>query len=293
MRNNIKTIIILLGVSFLFLSPIHAAIETPDTITTGANTSIPVVLGNEVQGGYMTVMSLAERDTIADGRRAEGMLCYVREENKTYRLVQGSWAEEAGGYWKGSGNNISNVNTGNVGVGTMTPEAKLDIKGDIKLAGISSANMPAATPGRVYYNSDTKRLSYYGDKWVEIDPAYTDKPTLTTNPKYAYGTSSVELIYASTGSDMIITSVTGFTNWQTNQNPAYMIEVTDGANVLTSFIHWNTGDKEFYHVLPIPVKVKVGVTVHIKATAIDYFGNAYAGTVVYLSSAFNYIKLPL
>lgn len=38
-------------------------------------------------------------------------------------------------FWKASGNNISNINTGNVGIGTTSPGYKLDVRGDARLQG--------------------------------------------------------------------------------------------------------------------------------------------------------------
>jgi hypothetical protein len=49
-----------------------------------------------------------------------------------------SWAPQTPSYWSANGNNISNITTGNVGIGTVTPDAnaKLDVNGNILSNGI-------------------------------------------------------------------------------------------------------------------------------------------------------------
>lgn len=44
---------------------------------------------NEVLGGFHHVNTIAERDTIAEEKRKEGMLCHVLEENNIYQLIGG------------------------------------------------------------------------------------------------------------------------------------------------------------------------------------------------------------
>ncbi|MFH1838507.1 MAG: hypothetical protein ABH808_03375, partial [Candidatus Kuenenbacteria bacterium] len=71
--------------------------------------------------------------TIAD----TGKLCFQSD-------CKASWGEVGGGSWTKSGNDIYNSNTGNVGIGTISPEEKLDVIGNIK--NIANAN---ATPSRI------------------------------------------------------------------------------------------------------------------------------------------------
>ena len=50
-------------------------------------------------------------------------------------LACGASPEAARGQWTTNGNNISNTNTGNVGIGTTAPTAKLDVNGSASISG--------------------------------------------------------------------------------------------------------------------------------------------------------------
>ncbi len=50
-----------------------------------------------------------------------------------------------GGLWSSSGNNIYNTNTGNVGIGTNVPGAKLEVKGNVLFNGTVEGNPGAIT----------------------------------------------------------------------------------------------------------------------------------------------------
>jgi len=64
-----------------------------------------------------------------------GNLYYNTSDHKFYGYQNNEWKELGGGagFWLASGDNIYNTNTGNVGIGTTSPGAKLDVNGDIKI----------------------------------------------------------------------------------------------------------------------------------------------------------------
>lgn len=91
---------------------------------------------------------------------------------KTFSFCGGSGGGAAGGYWTaGTGGNINdiyNANSGNVGIGTTTPVAKLDVNGGInyKFATATDSNGVAyetTTQNFDYTNaSGTYKLNHYG-----------------------------------------------------------------------------------------------------------------------------------
>jgi hypothetical protein len=63
---------------------------------------------------------------------ANGVIYYDSTENKFKCYQNGAWVDcigagGGGGYWAASGANIYNTNTGNVGIGTTAPNAKLEV----------------------------------------------------------------------------------------------------------------------------------------------------------------------
>ena len=69
-------------------------IELISEITQKNNGQFPLIDSNNIRGGAYTVSSLTERDNIPTIRRKVGMLCYVLETNKYYKLEStGAWTE--------------------------------------------------------------------------------------------------------------------------------------------------------------------------------------------------------
>lgn len=67
-----------------------------------------------------------------------------------------------------SGGGTAGVPVGNVGIGTTTPRAKLDVTGEIK-SGNTNLACSAAINGSIRYNSGTKIMEYCnGTSWMQM-----------------------------------------------------------------------------------------------------------------------------
>ena len=143
MSNKIK-ISLTLAICLLCLVTVYVTpsqgVTMPSTMRIDPAGGLPITLQSEIAGGYQVVATGRDLDLIPTSRLVEGMLCYVLDTKNTYRLVGNSWIVDAalsggGGQWTLTGSDISNTNTGNVGIGTATPAEKLDVKGNISMSG--------------------------------------------------------------------------------------------------------------------------------------------------------------
>ena len=93
------------------------------------NSSAMLDIKSTTKGFLTPRMTTAQRTAIASP--ATGLVVYDTDVNKFFYYAVGSWIEMGTGsatnYWTLTGNNISKNNSGNVGIGTSTPQAPLHI----------------------------------------------------------------------------------------------------------------------------------------------------------------------
>ena len=68
------------------------AVEIISELVQKNNGKFPLVDSNNIRGGFYSVDTLQERNNIPSERLKVGMLCYVKEDNKYYKLDgSGTW----------------------------------------------------------------------------------------------------------------------------------------------------------------------------------------------------------
>lgn len=74
-------------------------------------------------------------------------------------------------------------NTGRVGIGISTPQARLDLGGDLLMQGMTSPGAAPSNSGKIYFDDtlDEFRVSQNGSGWRSLIPTYTANRILATN----------------------------------------------------------------------------------------------------------------
>ena len=121
-----------------------------------------------------------------------------------------TWLTPASNPWITSGNNLYNINTGNIGIGYATPKAKLDVNGDALINGVKVGR------GNSVYNTFTGSL------------ALDSNSTGVYNSAFGYaalGMNKTGLNNTAIGANTLASNVAGFNNTATG---AYAMNKTVG-----------------------------------------------------------------
>lgn len=128
------------------------------------NSSALLDMTSNTKGVLIPRMTTTERNAIATP--ATGLLVFDNTTNSFWFYNSSAWTElNTGGgssKWNLNGTNISNNNSGNVGIGTGTPSARLHVTDSSVL--FSAGGPPIATPGNPPIQGEGRRMMWYADK---------------------------------------------------------------------------------------------------------------------------------
>ncbi len=186
------TLLFGLGVTFVVSAQTLQLNRTGGTVAIGsdgqpANASAALDVKSTTQGVLLPRLTSAQRTAI--GTPANGLLVFDTDTQTFWFRQNGAWVNLIGGDiagigWQQTGINISNTNTGNVGVGTGSPGAKLAVHAQ---GGSTTADFYNATTGpnvsHIHYGpkGDWFIRSGAGDGNVNIQDGTTGNVGIGTN----------------------------------------------------------------------------------------------------------------
>jgi len=191
-----KTINVILITLFLACSTSVFAQMAVNTDGTSANTSAMLDVKSSDKGFLAPRMIATERAAISSP--AAGLLVYQTDAPAGYYYYNGSaWTQlgiaSAATQWTTSGNNIY-YNTGNVGIGTTTPSAKLDVQGATNSSDFRVSRDPASATN--YYTYITAPGDTPGRSFIGVSDANqsSDVLTITSDGKLGVNIGNAEPI---------------------------------------------------------------------------------------------------
>jgi hypothetical protein len=132
--------------------------------TTTPNTSAVLDVNSTTRGLLPPRMTAAQRNAIASP--ANGLLVYDTDSASLMVRSAGVWRKlnstVSGDLWRSSGNHIFNGNTGNVGIGTANPIARLQVAdSSVVFTGTGLVSLPANNPP---VSNAGRRMMWYAEK---------------------------------------------------------------------------------------------------------------------------------
>ncbi|WP_413944108.1 beta strand repeat-containing protein [Bdellovibrio sp. HCB-162] len=132
---------------------------------------------NDYANTHQVEMLVPWRPALADRLTVQVTYSYNTDPLNVYNISYGGYISASGGAtpvgsWNEASGNAYRP-SGNVGIGTASPAAKLDVQGEVKFGNTSSA-CSGTTEGQQRYNSTTKQMEFCnGTVWKSFRPHVT------------------------------------------------------------------------------------------------------------------------
>lgn len=257
-----------------------AAINTDGS---SAHPSAALDITSTSKGLLIPRMTAAQRSAIA--APAEGLLVYQTDGSAGIYFYKSGWTELAGGSssWSLTGNDIYNSNSGNVGIGTITPaaSAQLDVSSTTKgflppRMTITQRNaIPAPVAGLMVWCTDCGTSGglyvYNGTSWILGSVSATAPIVITSR---VGDKSDAQTLCGGTVADDGGSPVTARgVCWSTSPNPTAVAPyMTSNGSGIGSFTSNMTG-------------LTAGTTYHVRAYATNGVGTSYGDDVSFINLA--------
>ena len=159
--------------------------------------------------------------------------------------------------WTTSGNNISNTNPGNVGVGTAAPSTKLDIIGTAKAESLSVGGAAAEKTFTLYWSNDVanQKVQVYWPASTQVDGIF--EITVTGHYWNSNTNGGIRKRIVINGRNI------GIINMQEAEVP-FRLGYTGSSNTISN-IMWDAANSRYYFIVSNLDNKQNGITVHVKS----------------------------
>jgi hypothetical protein len=197
---------------------------------------------------------------------------YLTKTSDGIEWVAGSGGSGTGDlYWNANGSNIYNNNISNVGIGTTTPTAKLDISGNVKIRGIlDMSNSIIREVSGIYFNDGT--YVGHGNSFDissnEIIKINRDKLVIHTNGNVGVNVSNPSYTLDVSGGTLKVKYIVDRTD-TSGSNGQYLSKSANGIQWGTVNQYWDICNNNIYN----NNVGNVGVGTSIPISKLDVSGN--------------------
>ena len=175
----------------VFLSLLKSYSQSVGIGTTAPNTSSMLDVSATNKGMLVPRMTTVQRTAIASP--AKGLLVFDNDVSSFFFYNGTAWTQLSAGsstnFWSANGSDISNINSGSVGIGTTTPISKLGVKTATGNYGLTQTD-GTVTVG-TYVNAN---LGWFGTRSNHPLTFFTNdggpSVTLATNGNFGMGTAN-------------------------------------------------------------------------------------------------------
>jgi hypothetical protein len=191
--------------------------------------------------------------TIKTNRR----MAFVRPVLAAFLFLLAAMFQPAQAQWTTSGSDISNTNPGNVGVGTTTPTAKLDIIGTARAQSFSVGGAAAEKTFTLLWNNDVanQKVQVYWPSNTQVDGIF--EITVTGHYWYSNSNGGIQKRIVINGRNV------GIINMQQSEVP-YRLGFTGNSNTISN-IQWDAANARYYFIVSNLDNKQNAITIHVKS----------------------------
>ncbi|HEY0098514.1 MAG TPA: hypothetical protein VGB76_06125 [Pyrinomonadaceae bacterium] len=166
-------------------------------------------------------------------------------------------AQSASAQWTTSGDHITNTNPGNVGVGTATPSAKLDIIGTVKAEAFSVGGASGEKTFSLLWSNDVanQKVQVYWPANTQVDGIF--EITVTGHYWYSNSNGGIRKRIVINGRNI------GVINMQQSEVP-FRLGFTGSSDTISN-IMWDAANSRYYFIVSNLDNKQNGITIHVKS----------------------------